>query len=317
MGCAAAPVLIAVSASSNPLPLTSWLVYGLPIGITGTLFGDQPGLGADSNTIAVTFNDFDCSLSFIGSEVDILQKTDLEHNTGTQADDFFEGTNFAPQPVQSFGSISAQYVVTNDSDCAPSVCTNPFVEVDVFLGTPEGGGVTTGTSVFPPMTPTLVDASGFLPPADQPSPGPQLQTNDDRFLNAVWENGEIWTADGTTCQPSGVGDCLDYVEIGADNVGNVSSTLTNQFNNVGVSGADLFYPAVTLDAAGNMLTVFDESSTSLDPSILAADVPSGGSALSSFQLLHTSPTYYKGTDLFANACELRRVSLGRLLRCGP
>jgi hypothetical protein len=297
-GCPiAAPVLIAVSGSSNPLPLTSWLVYALPTGrnTPGTLFGDQPGLGIATNTVAVSFNDYGCIGNFLGGEVDILQKTDLEHATGSSSDYYFYGGPFAGQPVQSFGSISAQYVVTNESDGA-AVCTVPAVRVDIFTGTPEGpGGVTQQTSACPPMTPTAVNSTTHsTPPADQPG-GPQLQTDDDRFLNAVWQNGEIWAAGGTSCQPAGdtvQRSCLDYVEIGADGTGHVSATLTNQINNVGVNGAALFYPAVSVDSTGNLFTVFNESSTSIFASIMAATIPAGGSTLSSFQTLHTSSTSY-------------------------
>ena len=47
-GCAAGPVLLAVSGSSNPLPFTSWLVYSLPIATGGTTYTDEPGLGGDN-----------------------------------------------------------------------------------------------------------------------------------------------------------------------------------------------------------------------------------------------------------------------------
>lgn len=302
-GCPASqPVLIAVSPSSNPLPFTGWLVYALPmaqIGITGQLteFGDQPGLGVASNTITVTFTDYTCAGQFNGGEVEVLQKTDFEHDSGNSSVYFFYDGPGPSQPVQAIGSMSVSYVLTNQSDCAPSVCVSPEAEVDIFVGTPEGaGGVSQGTSVFPPMTPTLVNGTTFSnPPADQPSPGPQLQTDDDRFLNAVWQAGEIWTADGTSCQPAGdtvLRSCLDYVEIAADGNGNVNATLTNQINNVGVNGADLFYPAVSVDSSGNLITVFDESSTTMLPSIMAASVPSSGTTLSSFQTLHTSLQYY-------------------------
>jgi hypothetical protein len=308
-GCpGAAPVLIAVSASSNPLPFNGWLVYALPTGLDtpGTLFGDQPGLGADSNTIAVTFNDFSCNFTWLGSEVDILQKSDLETGTGSNTDDWWDGGPFASQPVQSFGTMPVQYVVTNESDCGSSACASPEVEVDTFTGTPEGvGGVTLAIDYVPMAATAVNDTTGLLPPADQKGTSLQLQTNDDRFLNAVWENGTIWTADATSCEPSGDTKqraCLDYVEISADNAGNVSATLANQINNVGINGADLFYPAVSLDAAGNLFTVFDESSTSLLPSILAAAIPAGGSTLTAFETLHTSSTYYDGDLLFAGAC---------------
>jgi IPT/TIG domain len=308
---AAAPVLIAVSPSSNPLPFTSWIVYGLPIGqrTAGTMFGDQPGLGDDGNTIAVTFGDFSCSLNFLGSEIDILQKTDFEHDSGTHALDFFFGGPFTAQPVQTFGAIGTQYVVTNESDCGSVTCANPppEAEVDAFIGTPEAQNVSL-IQDFTSMTPTAVDnTTGFLPPAAQPSPGPTLQTNDDRFLNAVWENGEIWTADGTGCQPGGTGpvqNCLNYLEIAANATGTaVGTSPTQQLNNVGATGEDLFYPEVTLDQSGDLLTVFDESSSTDFPSILAATIPNAGTTLSSFVTLHTSSTYYNGDDLFAGACD--------------
>ena len=143
--------------------------------------------------------------------------------------------------------MSLTYIVSNQSDCLGNGCLSgsPDALVQAFTGTPEGaGGVTSQPYVNVPMTPTAVnDTTGFLPPADQPSPGPQLQTNDDRFLNAVWGNGQIWTADGTSCLPSGdtaQRDCLNYVEIAASGTANtVSATSTNQINNVGIIGADL------------------------------------------------------------------------------
>ncbi len=248
----AAPVLVAVSASSNPLPFSSWIVYTLPFETAGTILGDQPGLGMSSNVAAVTWNDYDCNGNWLGSELDILQKSDLEHNTGTHGDSpWTSGNAFAPQPVQSFGAITTQYVVTNESDCAPNVCAQPVAEVDAFTGTPEAQNVAVAVS-NPVMTPTLVTVSGnqvYTPPAQQPGTSTTIQTDDDRFLNAVWENGHIWTADNTQCTPptdTAPRSCLNYLDITASSTGTVSLT-TNQINNVGVLGGYLYYPAVSID----------------------------------------------------------------------
>ncbi len=54
-------------------------------GTTGqplTEFGDQPGLGISTNTVTVTFDDYTCDNMFNGSEIDVLQKTDFEHDSG-------------------------------------------------------------------------------------------------------------------------------------------------------------------------------------------------------------------------------------------
>jgi hypothetical protein len=304
-GCpTGAHVLIAVSASSNPLPLLGWHVFALPK-VSGTLFGDQPGLGEDGAALVVTFNDFNCSLQFTGSEVDILQKTDLENRFGAHPDDVFFDGPFAPQAVQTYDNLNINWVVTNEADCGVVTCTNPVVEVDEFQGTPEGGGAYM-TSAFVPITGTSVNnATGLVPSTNQPSPGPNLQTNDDRFLNAVEENEELWTADGTSCFPPGDSvkrPCLDYVEINVTPYG-TPPVLTTQINNVGVDGAGLFYPEVAVDSGGNMMTVFDESSTTMNPSIMDAAVPANGTTLTAFQTLHTSATYYNGDNLFGGACD--------------
>jgi IPT/TIG domain len=290
----AAPVLIAVSASSNPLPFSGWLVYELPFVTPNTFLGDQPGLGVSNNTVTVTFNDYNCSNTFLGSDIDILQKTDLEHDSGVHANAPFTDGSFAPQPAQSFGSTATQYVVANDSDCAPSVCTTPVIEVDAFTGTPEAQNVAV-TQHLLPMTPTVVDNTSFsLPPAQQSGTATTINTDDDRILNAVWENGVIWTAGGTECTPSmdsAPRSCLDYVEVTASSTGVVNSTIT-QINNVGVKGSYLYYPAVSVDSAGDLFTVFDESSSSTFPTIVSSTIPSGGSALSTFQTVHASTTFY-------------------------
>ena len=196
--------------------------------------------------------------------------------------------------------------MTNESDCGIPACTSPVVEVDAFTGTPEGVGGVMVTPSFPAMTATAVnDSTFFLPPADQKGTTQTLQTNDDRFLNAVWENGTIWTADGTSCEPSGdtvQRDCLNYVGITASNTGVVNPTVT-QIDNYGIDGEDLFYPAVSFDSSGDMITVFDESSTTMYPTIATADVPAGGSTLSAIQTIHQSSTYYDATDLFSGACD--------------
>ncbi len=157
-------------------------------------------------------------------------------------------------------------------------------------------------------------------PRDQPSPGPKLQTNDDRFLNAVeTSGGAIWTADGTTCFPPGDSvqrACLDYLELNSTTSGHHSPGFMQQMNNVGVDGADLYYPAVAMDSGGNIMTVFDESST-IDGSIHHGCLHPAGwhdaeqlpDSAHQFHLLRRQRSVLR-------RLRQRRVPLGRLLRCG-
>jgi hypothetical protein len=303
---AASPVLVAVSGSSNPLPFTSWLVYQLPYETAGTLVGREPGLGVSSSTLAVSFDDIDCNGNFLGSDIDILQKTDYEDNTGDSSIvPFTDPDESELVPVQSYGTTTTQYVITNDSDCGSTACVNPEVVVDAFHGTPEPSGNVSVVETTPAMAPTDENSSG-LPPALEKGTSNGLITGDDRFENAVWENGVIWTGGGTMCTPAGdttPRSCLDYVAITASSTGVVNPTIT-QINNVGVDGAYLFYPGVSVDSSGDMITVFDESSASTYTSIVDAVAPSGSSSLSGFETLHTSSGFYDPSTNNPGACQM-------------
>ena len=163
-----------------------------------------------------------------------------------------------------------------------------------------------GPFVYVSMTPTAVnDTTGFLPPADQPGPGPQLQTNDDRFLNAVLRTARSGpqtepavSRPGTPCKET---VSTTWRSRQAELASRPDAHQSDQQRRH--QQDDLFYPAVSLDCAGDLITVFDESSTSHAPSIVDASIASVRSTLSSFQTLHTSSTYYNGNDLFTGACD--------------
>ncbi len=257
--------VVAVSPSSTLSASDSWFGFGwFPFASsTDGLVGDQPELGISSNLVTATQNIYDnCTGDWAESETLVIQKSDLlakKFSTSNSVYDIYNGW-FAPQPVQQLGINAWQYVVWNNSDAGEGGCT-PSCSVGAFVihGTPEAKNVGF-TTVFEPMSPTVLACSPFCtPPADQPVTADQLQTDDDRFLNAVLLNNKIWTSDTTSCTPSGdttVRSCLDYVSIGANTSGVMSAG--TQLNDVGISKADLFYPAVSLNSAGDVITTFDE-----------------------------------------------------------
>lgn len=288
---------IAVSPSSTLSSGDTWNALLWQGFSAGHLVGDQPGLGISDNVVAATQNAYDCSTqAWAESEALMVQKSDLiaGNLTGHSTVDYDNGP-FSPQPVQSVGATTVQYVLWNNSDSAEG--GNGTVGVSAFSGTPEAQNMPAPPpTVFEPMSSTAVNGSGVTPSASQKGTSVQLQTDDDRFLNAVWINGRIWTAGGTQCTPSGdtaARSCLDIVGVSADSSGTVSGVYA-QLDNVGVSGAYLYYPAISVDSAGNVFTVFDESSSSAAESVVVAgiDLAAGGASLTSFATLHTSATYY-------------------------
>ena len=292
-------VLVSPSSTLSVNDVWAGFVWVPGKSVADGLTGRQPALGISTNLVTSTQNAFDtCNGSFNESEMLVVQKSDLLNglfNPNTSAVDVENGP-LSPQPVVELAANQYQYVVWNNSDSAEGGCTpSCSVGVTTVGGTPEAHNVVIYAPVYEPMTPTVVQCSTTCanPPADQLGTTSQLQTGDDRFLSAVWYGNTIWTAGNTTCTPSGdtaPRSCLDFVSVSADVSGDV--TAGSQINDVGVSGAFLFFPAVTINSSGNMITVFDESSPTTYKSIQVAAVDAGSATLSSFTTVHASGNYY-------------------------
>jgi len=272
-------------------------------------FADQPGLGFTSNVVAVTWNYYECNItngvtgSFAGGQLDVIQKSDLLSASATpHTAAIFTGGPFGNQPAVSLGFTSVLYIVYNNSDPVEFGVT-PSIGVDPFTGTPQQQNVVMLNEVDEPITATSTTGSPpSVVPAQQSGTAQRLQTDDDRLLNAVWQSGRLWTADTTDCTPSGdstMRSCLNIVRIDVDSSGNVTGRSQVPF--VGVTGAYLYYPSVSVDAAGNAYVVFDESSASAFESIAVAGVVGG--AISGFTTLNTSGGYYDYGSCVAAGCR--------------
>ncbi len=292
---------VLVSPTSTLLKTDDWYGFGWsPFkAVSDGLTGAEPGLGISSNLVTTTQDAYDTATgAFNESEMLIIQKSDLLNQAvtfdGNSAVDVQDGP-LSPQPVQELGANQYQYVVWNNSDAAEGGCTpSCSIGVTTITGTPEAHDVVLSPPVYEPMSPTAVQCATTCsnPPASQLGTTGTLQTGNDDFLNAVWSGNTIWTADGTTCTPSGdtaPRSCLDYVSVTADASGNVGAG--TQINDVSVVGASLSFPAVTIDASGNMYTVFDESSSTTYESIEMGVVDAGGSTLTNVINVVTSATY--------------------------
>jgi IPT/TIG domain len=262
---------------------------------------DQPALGFSDNLVAVSWNYFDCANTSIlyGSQVDMVQKSDLlSVNAAPHSAVAFEGGPPSPQPVVSLGSTTVQYVIWNNSDpLTVGSSANSAIGVFPFTGTPEQQNMPVPQPTFEAINPTSVDGTtGLIKSAPQSGTSQLLITDDDRLLNAVWEAGVIWTAGSTDCQPSGdstVRACLNVVSINASAGGSVTGRQqVSPF--LGVNGAYLYYPAISVDSSGTAYVVFDESSSSSFESVMVAGV--FGTTVSSFTALHSSSAYYDPND---------------------
>ena len=268
-------VYVAVSATSDPTG--TWDPYIVTSNTTGTsgVIDDQPKLGVSNDKVVISFSDF-TSGSFSGEETWVIQKSDLLSAVASPAQFHFgpDAARFDLVPVISLSSTNTEYLVYNDSCGARTTgsCTTGSSTLGVVAinGTPLAGNVTE-TETDPSITPT-----SNPPNALQPGGGAALDTNDDRLLSAVWQNGTLWTAGNDACTPTG-----DMVKRSCFRLFGVSTTTTSPSVltnlDVGSSGTYLSYPAVTLDPSGDLFVVGSISSSTTYASVYVLErlAPSG------------------------------------------
>src|SRR5712692_7369811 len=162
------------------------------------------------------------------------------------------------------------YLVYNDAD--PALSQNqasPSLGVVAITGTPSQANV-----VWTESNPYI---AGTLPPpsAVQPNGAPNVATDDDRLLSAVWQNGTLWTVSNESCTPLNDTEARSCAHVSSVNTMTTSATLTADFD-YALAAAYVYYPAVALDATGNAFITFTESSTVLNPSAMVIVEASSG-----------------------------------------
>jgi hypothetical protein len=252
-------VYLAVSTTSDPTG--GWDIYDVASG--AGVFADQPKLGVSSDKVVLSWDDFSNS-TFTGQETWVLQKSDLLSGGTVSIYNFAaDTTRFDVVPAVSQTPTSSEYLVYNNSCSAQAgngsgSCTvgTPTLGVVIISGTPAANNVT-WTEADPGVTATTG------PPAGTQPSGPAIETNDDRLLSAVWQNGNLWASGNDACVPSTVvQSCLRLFEV---------STASNSMlvdGDLGFAGQDLYYPAVALDGLGDVYLAATQSSSTLYPSVV-------------------------------------------------
>ena len=257
-------VLVAVS--SGPDPTASWSVHSF----AAPGCADQPRLGVADGVVVLgadVFRTCDSRSPLLGSELWVVNKQQLLSGASTVVSSTYgprsDYSSFAP--VQSLSPTSTEYVVSVDEP------RSSVVHLLSVTGIPPG-----------PVQIQEVATPGIRPlstPPDSPQPPPSsgharaIVTNDNRLLDSVWENGKLWFAGNDRCTPAGdvsSRSCARIVEL---------STVTGSVDwdtDLGRKGGGVFYPALRPDAAGNIVIVYGESSSTLLPRVAAvARTPDG------------------------------------------
>lgn len=250
-------VLLAVSKTSDPTGAWSTFSFRAP----GC--ADQPRLGIADGIVVIGADMFtDCasqSPAPLGGMLWIINKSQVLAGTaGPSFNTYGPDQNFSTfAPVQSLSATATEYVVSVDN---PSSSLVHLVTVD---GIPPAA-VSVKTAADIPITQLPAPGNAQQPPSSSGRNDP-LGTNDDRILDSVWENGNLWFSANTACTPPG--DSFTHACARIGEVSTTAKTLTWDAD-VGVAGADVFFPAIRPDAVGNLAVVYGESSPTIDPELV-------------------------------------------------
>ncbi|MDP9288120.1 MAG: hypothetical protein M3P08_07975 [Thermoproteota archaeon] len=95
----------------------------------------------------------------------------------------------------------------------------------------------------------------------------RISTGDARLVSATWYQGKLWLAFNDGCFIIGETksrSCIRLVQIDT-----ITNSVLQDFD-VGARASSLYYPAISIDKAGNLGIVFGYSSYSVYPSILVS-----------------------------------------------
>jgi hypothetical protein len=278
-------IRIAVSANANPLG--TWYIYSVrapSLNCTSSpatnpqpnCLPDQPWIGYSDDKFLIAANDFAFDPTFtagayVGAEYWILNKAqmmagafsvNLQTNSPSSSD-------YRIDPMQQLSSGTTAYMVENCLTLTPVVLTNDCPAT--FTTTDGGINVFTVTGLPPTATVTMttvaIAQTGFPNPADQPGHPATLNTNDNRIVGAVYNNGKIWTAlnDGNNGGPCPLPSCVRLDEIATPVLPGAVALQDFDFTS---NGAATFYGSVSTDTSNNLVVMFETSSSTVYPSLL-------------------------------------------------
>lgn len=284
-------VLLAVTAAADPTG--AWSVSSFDAGGCA----DQPRLGIADDIVVLAADLYtNCDergARALGSEIWTLNKADVVAGSATPAFATFGPTNSYSSiaPVQSLSPTATEYAVSVDDR------VSRLAHLLAIDGVPP-----LPVTVQEVATP-VISLLARPPLAAQPGPAgarPPIATNDNRVLDAVWENGRLWFSANARCTPAGdaiIRTCARVVEL-ATATGTVAWE-----TDLGVAGAHVFYPAIRPDGDGNLVIVAGESGLDVLPELIAYGRTQDG-ALSAPAVVVQSAGTYRGDrygDYFAAA----------------
>lgn len=261
---------VGVSATDNPAGTWYHEVINSNVNIGGNnTLADYPGLAVSSEALYVTANQFlftNVPEPFVDSRLFIINKTPLYSGgaiSSTVHDVDSTQNIFTLQPAHMFGTAPTNvgtFLVSwvgavGDDQLRVTRVDNPlsnpsFTSQLISLGNIDEGPFQTPDA---PQRP-----EGSIP----------IETNDKRMLSAVWRNNLLY-ATNTVTPPVGSGADAEQATAHWYKVNTTTLSALTLADQGNIGGEDLgpqthtYYPAVAVDAGGNMAIGFSASSKTL------------------------------------------------------
>jgi Domain of unknown function (DUF4214) len=238
--------LLAVSTTSDPTGV--FVLYQFTTVNSGQ---DFPNMGISDDKVVLTANAFlctnPCGTSFQGAEFLVFNKANLV--AGVAA-----ATNFFPPDNTAFTLRAAQNL-SPDNTIYMTMYPGAGTTLRVYrvTGVPPGASFTT-------VNRTILSIA-VPPDAVQSGGTPLIATNDNGLLDAAFRGNSLFTTGTSGCTPSGDAStraCLRVIEI----LNPATTATVNQDFNFGLSGIYMYFPALSITSAGDVISVFSRSSTS-------------------------------------------------------
>ena len=260
---------IAVNPSSDPTGL--WNEYQIDATFDGRdgepnlsgcpCFGDQPRIGIDQTNLYVTTDEFSINgPQFHGGQIYAIDKSDLVSGAATAHFVRFGNLHLgghlvgAPQPALSVGTPQAEYFL---SELDPN--GNGDTRIGVWAMTNRGRVATGGSPTLSKMiiTPRRTARRRRRSSAARPAPSTPVTTGCSRRRSSAARCGasSVRRSRRRATRTSRAGAA--WFQVRPKLAGNVlgGATMVRQ-GYVSVAGANVLYPAVQPDAAGNAAMVF-------------------------------------------------------------
>jgi len=249
---------------SHPSDPFHWTIYNFE-GVAGT-FPDFDALGISDDKIVLTANAFSSTNAFIGAEVLVLSKSELEAGMPSlDAALFVDNRFFTFQPAHSLSPTGGPlYMASSDPDYSQ------VYHVFSILGTPPGAVSISFTDV--PLDLVNVGSLTTPPSAAQAGTSNLIDTNDNRTLDVVYRDGHIWVTANDGCLDASFNflSCVRFTQI------DTAQMVRTQDLDFGEAGGNFYYAAIQVvpdpNVAGtdDLITVFTESNPSDFPSVMSS-----------------------------------------------